>query len=60
LGQILAAVVELALKKYHDLPGIDQPDEGHKESIHEEHHKLFLNHAIWMLIEIMETQIFHG
>lgn len=40
-----------------DLPGVDQPNKRHEESIHEEHHTFLLDDPVRVLVEVMEADV---
>ena len=53
LGEVSLAVVGPSLHPSDEMEGINHPEKGHKEGIHEEHNCLFLDNSIRMCVVVL-------
>lgn len=59
LRYVFPAEVELPPQENVELKGIDEPDEGHKECVHEEENSFLLYNPIKMRVKVLETDGLH-
>jgi hypothetical protein len=55
LRKILPPIVVASFEEMKELPRVDQPYNGDQKCIKEEHHRLLLNDAILLAIDIMKS-----
>lgn len=41
------------------MPRVDQPNDGDQEGIEKEHHGFFLDHAVTLLVDVVECDVLY-
>lgn len=57
LGIVHPSLVEPSHEGPEQMPRVDQPNDGDQEGIEEEHHGFFLNHAVTLLVDVVECDV---
>ena len=55
LSELAFAVADLSSNNPHELQRVDQPQKGNEEGIDDEHDGLFLNDAVLVLVDVVES-----
>lgn len=57
LSVVRSSMVEPPHEALEQVPRVDKPNDGHQEGIEEEHYGFFLDHAITLLVDVVECDV---